>query len=456
MEAEVIKRFLPDLVTAISDNVQSVSDQCLAKGLITKPVHERVLESGGTSKDRARTLLVAVQNSTETDSMCLEILLSILEQELPHASRVKLLSEIRKEVTEMNTCRTVAPSTEAIQQLQPGELAKESALQQSSLLGRYEDSIRQHEHACAEKSLLEERLKVKSEKCKTLKEELETLRSQHQEAANTRSRISACTIQIKNLKKRIKELQKTIEEQGMKAKRGRNTVITQTKKMFDILVNQSQLEIQKREELIARLRESETLASKKEEEIKMKDSEHQLIQERESRKSELEEKSKPQKESHTATTAVNILPNDILKPNHLQRLYRNMLGSTQNYSCKKNWRKIGSHLGFSEKELDDIHPQKSDDDDDEQTKINHGHFNSCSEKMLDQWLHWFPQDSHGSTSFPTYSALQRALVNAGFGNIVRDFSSYESITSNEKSPDWNEEDDVDSDVEDYEDYFTEF
>ena len=152
MEAEVIKRFLPDLVTAISDNVPSVSDQCLAKGLIAKQVHERVLESGETSKDRARTLLLAVQNSTETDSRCLEIFLSILDEVLPRANRVKLLSDIRKEVTEkVNTCKAVVPSAQAIQQLQPGELAKESALQQSSQLGRFEDSIRQHAHACAEK-----------------------------------------------------------------------------------------------------------------------------------------------------------------------------------------------------------------------------------------------------------------------------------------------------------------
>ena len=33
MEAEIIKSLLPDLVTAISDIVQPVSDQCLAKGL---------------------------------------------------------------------------------------------------------------------------------------------------------------------------------------------------------------------------------------------------------------------------------------------------------------------------------------------------------------------------------------------------------------------------------------
>ena len=56
MEAEVINGFLPDLVTAISDCVQPVSDQCLAKGLIPDSVYKRVLESGGTSEDKARTL----------------------------------------------------------------------------------------------------------------------------------------------------------------------------------------------------------------------------------------------------------------------------------------------------------------------------------------------------------------------------------------------------------------
>ena len=241
-----------------------MSDQCLAKGLIAKQVHERDFESGGTSKDRARTLLVAVQNSTETDSRCLEILLSILDEVLPCASRENLLSEIRKEVTEKaNTCKAVVPSSQAIQQLPPGELAKESVLQQSALLGRFEDSTRLHEQACAEKNLLEERLKVKSEKYKTLKEQLETGTGQNQEQENTQSRIPACTIQIENLTKRI-ELQKTIEEQGMQAKRGRNTAISQTKKLFDNLVQQNQLEIQKREEeLIARLRENEASASKK-------------------------------------------------------------------------------------------------------------------------------------------------------------------------------------------------
>jgi hypothetical protein len=58
-EADTLKEFIPDLVTAICDCVQSVSDQCLSKGLISQAMHERVLESRGTSKEQARTLILS-------------------------------------------------------------------------------------------------------------------------------------------------------------------------------------------------------------------------------------------------------------------------------------------------------------------------------------------------------------------------------------------------------------
>ena len=55
MEADVIMKFLADLVNTTSDCVQAVSDQCLAKGLITESIYRRrILESGGTSEDKAR------------------------------------------------------------------------------------------------------------------------------------------------------------------------------------------------------------------------------------------------------------------------------------------------------------------------------------------------------------------------------------------------------------------
>ena len=313
MEGEVINSFLPDLVTAVSDSVLSVSDQCLAKGLINETVYKRVLESGGTSEDKARTLILAVKKSTETDSRCLEILLNILEQELPFAIRENLLSKIRKELTEKaNTSRAVVPLSKAVQQVPLGELSKETTLQQSALLGRFEDSIRQHEHACAEKNLLEERLKVKSEKCERLKGELETLKGQNLElASNTQSRIAACTKQIENLEKRIEELQKTIEEQGMQTRRSRNILVTNTEivgKTFMQYAQQSQ-QIQRK----SRGESQEVVASKQrraaqdsvkrlsgrlvklsltkaEDELKMKEREYKVIvQEKELRIRELDD-----------------------------------------------------------------------------------------------------------------------------------------------------------------------
>ena len=426
MEAEIIKNFLPDLVTAISDNIQSVSDQCLAKGLIAKQVHERLFESGGTSKDRARTLLLAVQNSTETDSRCLEIFLSILDEVLPRASREKLLSEIRKEVTEkVNTCKAVVPSAQANQQLQPGELAKESALQQSSLLGRFEDSIRQHERACAEKKLLEERLKVKSEKCKTLKVELETLRGQNQEVANTQSRISACTIQIENLKKRTEELQKTIEEQGMQAKRDRNTVITQTKKLFDNLVQQSQLEIQKREkeavaarkliqqsqleiqrreeELMARLRENEASASKK-------TGRGRKVRSKQGNQS-------PPPPVATPVARPVATPLDVLRQYHLVHLCNSMLSPDAKVDKLKfsEWKSFGLHLGLTIEEMGHmIYIVES----------CMAHTYDFVTRIMEKWLQ---KSVEGNRNPPTYSHLKSALENAGLREEADKLISYDKL-----------------------------
>ena len=139
----MLKSFLPDLVTAISDIVQPVSDQCLAKGLIPESVYKRVLESGGTSEDKARTLILAVKKSTETDSRCFEILLTILEEKLPYGIRDNLLSQIRKEISEKaNTCREVVPHSAQLVHVPSEEIPRENTAIHTQLLGRLEDSIR--------------------------------------------------------------------------------------------------------------------------------------------------------------------------------------------------------------------------------------------------------------------------------------------------------------------------
>ena len=467
MEGEVINSFLPDLVTAVSDSVLTVSDQCLAKGLIPGNVHDQVLESGGINKDKARTLILAVKKSTETDSRCLEILLNILEQELPYAIRENLLSKIRKELTEKaNTCRAVVPLSKAVQQVPLGELSKETTLQQSALLGRLEDSIGQREHACAEKRLLEERLKVKTEKCEILKGELETLKGQNEElASNTQSRITACTNQIENLEKRIGELQKTIEEQGMQTRRSRNILVTNMEmvgKTFMQYAQQSQQEIHRKaqqeiqnreEQLKTALKDNEAFKlslTKAEDELKMKEREYKVIvQEKELRIRELEtgnkgrqskaSTSKKARETSTAATdkspSTSILlqskdkPPDLLEQHHLIYLCNSMKSSAQErndttqrpearvFQISQCFKNFALQLGFTIKEGDGLDAYYS--------SVDIGYI---IKGIMSKWLAWHPGDTRGSTNYPTYSHLKQALTNAELGHVADNLISYEELS----------------------------
>ena len=397
----MLTKFLPRLITAISDCVQPVSDQCLAKGLIPESVYKRVLESRGTSEDKARTLVLAVKTSTETDSRCLEILLTILEEKLPYRIRDNLLSQIRKEISEKaNTCREVVPHSA---QLVPSEeRPRESTAIHTQLLGRLEDSIRQHERACTEKSLLEQRLKAKSEKYEKLKNDLEALKSQTKEILSsirnnmdqTQSKILACKSRIMDLKTKIKELEKIIEEQDMQARRGRDTATTQTINLFTQFAKQ------------------ET-----EKAVRMKEKEHKLeIHEIELTIRELEAKSKPQ---------IDIIPPDILKPYNLEYLHSFLqqhdgmyteYGDVNDgtYGRFYKWRDLGSALQFSSDELDKCNYNLKPTENQLYNLLNH-------------WLHQYPKDERGSTGFATYSQLKTALIKAGLGAVARDLPPYEYV-----------------------------
>ena len=410
----MIRKFLPDLVTAISDIVQPVSDQCLAKGLIPESVYKRVLESGGTSEDKART---PVKKSTETDSRCLEILLTILEEKLPHRIRDNLLSQIRKEMSEKaNTCREVVPHSAQLVHVPSEEIPRESTAIHSQLLGRLEDSIRQHERACTEKNLLEQRLKAKSDKYEKLKHDLEALKSQTKEISasiqdnmdKTQSRILACESGMMTLKIRIKELEKIIEEQDMQARRGRDTVTTQTKNFFTQFARQ------------------ET-----EKAVKMKEKEHKSeIQERELRITEIEAKSKPQ---------IDVNPPNILKPNnfeYLNKFLQQHNGMFTEYSDHNDctygryskWRDLGSALEFSNKELSDFNHDYIED---AYPQVYQPSENQLY-KLLSHWLKRYPGDERGSTGFATYTQLKIALINAGLGAVARDLPSYEDILTKKR------------------------
>ena len=396
MEAEVLKSFLPDLVTAISDCVQPVSDQCLAKGLIPDSVYKRVLESGGTSEDKARTLILAVKKSTETDNRCLEILLNILERELPFSIKQKLLSDIRTELIEKaNTCRAVVPSSQTVQLMPSEELPRECTSLQSSLLGKLEDSIRQHERACAERCTLEEKLKIKSREYEVLKQEFEALKSQTQNASsvqsNLQSKIGECVQEIETLRAKVKKLEHTIEEQGMKVKRGRNTVMLKTEKLLAVVARKNQAEVWE----------------KTREEIKTKEREFTLtLQEMKLRIKELEVESTQHKKS---SQSPNMVPSDILKTRHVTRLHETMARSSKKISS--DWRKLGSQLGFTTEELDKIGCRSLDG----------------LSLMLQEWVRWYPGDSRGSTDFPSYTCLQNALVKAGLGDVIQYLTPYDSL-----------------------------
>ena len=371
MAAKVICSFLPNLVTAISDCIQPVSDQCLAKGLIPESVYKRVLESGGTCEDKARTLILAVKTSTETDSRCLEILLNILEEQLPHAIKYKLLSEIREE---QENSRAVVPSFHLVP---IPNVSRETEVVQGSLLGRLEDSIRQHERACSDKRILEETLKAKTEECARLNSELEAIKSQNNKAkldaiADAQSRIADCETEIGNLEVKFSELEKTIEEQAMKVKRGRNMVILMTGEFFKMALHEKDSKIRKME-----AESAETYAT------------------------------------------------NSLKQTDLQRLLNNI---SKRGTQASFWMDLGKQLGFSKKELDDI--SSTSQNEIKKRIVYKSFFYSYDHEevfylaeMLRQWLLQYPGDSRGSTNFATNAGLRSALVKAGLGKIARDLDN---------------------------------
>ena len=89
---------------------------------------------------------------------------------------------MKKELTEQaaERCTSVVPVGPQGSQLvaAPVTLLKSGEIEKyhTSLMGKLEDAIRQYEHACAEKQLLEENVKIKEEENKKLKYELDSLK----------------------------------------------------------------------------------------------------------------------------------------------------------------------------------------------------------------------------------------------------------------------------------------
>jgi chromosome segregation ATPase len=373
MEAEAIKSTLPDLVTAISDCVQHVSDQCLAKGLIPESVYKRVLESGGTSEDKARTLILAVKKSTETDSKCLEIFLKILDEQLPFGIKDKPLSKIRNEIAERTITEAGVPKCTPPQSIPSEELTKESFALPNYLLGRFEKAVREHERSITEKRLLEDRLQAKPANSDDGERE------------------------ITDLKMKIEEIEKKIGELDMQVRRNRITVTTETQEWFTQLAKHHQQQTE------LAVREIEEAAQKKMEE-QMKELEHKLeIQERDHKLEILK--------IDTQETKAKYIPQfDINPPDKFKRLgiAANKAINSIRYHISEHdpkyskWRELGSKLGFSEENLDKIEASERSGDPAQYTsetpRYNPYFENNCIGKMIKQWLDSYPGDSRGSNS----------------------------------------------------------
>ena len=73
------------------------------------------------------------------------------------------------------------------------------------------------------------------------------------------------------------------------------------------------------------------------------------------------------------------------------------------------WREIGTHLGYTQGELNNIQ---------ESPYLNSPV--SWLTAMLSQWFQWAPGDSRRSTSFATLRTLKDAVSKAGLGTVAYD------------------------------------
>ena len=176
--------------------------------------------------------------------------------------------------------------------------------------------------------------------------------------------------------------------------------------------------------------------------MKMKDREHKVaVQEKELRIRELEVELK-QKESLGSS---GDLTDDIIGVNHLAALYETLEHNDVEETCRSHWRDVGSQLGFSTEELDGV--QNPDFKNillrrslaREKTGPLWAYYtdpisesSKCMIQMLRWWLQQYPNDRRGSTSFPRYQSLKKALMNAGFGNVVSNLWSYQDIVATAK------------------------
>lgn len=91
----IVQTFFDELITAIQDNVQPVSDKCQSCGLIGEETYSHILSMAlPTDAKKARFLLNTIKNTVKLDSHCYYTFIGILREKLPPLSTKKLLADM--------------------------------------------------------------------------------------------------------------------------------------------------------------------------------------------------------------------------------------------------------------------------------------------------------------------------------------------------------------------------
>jgi hypothetical protein len=223
--------------------------------------------------------------------------LDILNEILPYRVKEKLLPEMRKDLADHSGAsmhRALIPAFQDTQSFMVENDCLQRIQPQGFLFGKYDSSMKKYAHASAEKAVYEESLENKMKESGRLRSNLEVLKNQSSvvnshEIDSTVERLSACEIEMAELKERLKKVEGVIQEEDMQARRGKSVIMVGAKMTEEQLA----AVLREKEEQYERLlkeREDE-LRRRMEEEMymKMKDLKHRVeIQETQLQIKELE------------------------------------------------------------------------------------------------------------------------------------------------------------------------
>ena len=232
-EIRVINKFTPQLINAISSCHQEVSDECLAKGLISGSKNKELFEMCMYSEDKVRMLLQAIKDNTANDKRCFKLFLGVLSSEMPPASG-SLLSSIKAEYHELISM----PSADPTQPEQPEEIkCEKDKIEKTfvdSVLDRLQEAIEKKDQAIAEKERLENELALKHKENDELKEKLKAA-EKGEEIMRLKNELTKCETKILELNNKIQKQKEIIDEYQMKVNREGTVAQEEYKEMTDDL-----------------------------------------------------------------------------------------------------------------------------------------------------------------------------------------------------------------------------